>query len=121
VQQNLRGAHHLGILRATCRCSWPGEGDEVVACQPAPDHTGLEVHPIQDASSSIPDGNGRLARWLADIMAAQAGYPVPDYGLSGRGSVAQRHRYIAAVSQGYARNYEPLAVFFVEAVERRGR
>jgi len=39
----------------------------------------LLIHPFRD-------GNGRLARWLADIMAVQAGYPVPDYGLTGRGS-----------------------------------
>lgn len=74
----------------------------------------LLIHPFRD-------GNGRLARWLSSIMAVQAGYPVPDYRLAGRGSVAQRHRYIAAVSQGYAQNYEPLAAFFVEAVERGGR
>lgn len=74
----------------------------------------LLIHPFRD-------GNGRLARWLADIMAAQAGYPVPNYGLTGRGSMVQRRRYIAAVSQGYVQNYEPLAVFFVEAVERGGR
>jgi cell filamentation protein len=74
----------------------------------------LLIHPFRD-------GNGRLARWLADIMATQAGYPVPDYGFTGRGSVSRRQRYIAAVSQGYAQNYDPLADFFVEAIERGSR
>jgi cell filamentation protein len=74
----------------------------------------LLIHPFRD-------GNGRLTRWLTDIMAVQAGYPVPDYGFTGRGSLARRNRYIATVSQGYAQNYEPLAAFFVEAIERRGR
>ena len=74
----------------------------------------LLIHPFRD-------GNGRLARWLADLMAAQAELPLPDYGLSGRGSVERRQRYITAVSQGYMQNYEPLAGFFVEAVERGRR
>ena len=74
----------------------------------------LLIHPFRD-------GNGRLVRWLADIMAAQAGYPIPDYGFVGRGSVERRRLYIAAVSQGYVQNYAPLTAFFIEAILRGAR
>lgn len=63
--------------------------------------------------------NGRLARWLADIMAAQAGMPLPDYAFTGTGGVANRKKYLEAVMQGYRRDYEPLTCFFAEALERR--
>ena len=71
----------------------------------------LLVHPFRE-------GNGRLARWLADLMATQAGFPVPDHALSGRGSLLRKERYLGAVRQGYRRDYEPLATFFVEAIRR---
>ena len=72
----------------------------------------LLIHPFRD-------GNGRLARWLADIMASQAGFPPPKYEFSGKGSVRQRERYLCAVTRGYGRDYDPLAAFFVAAVTRR--
>ncbi len=72
----------------------------------------LLIHPFRD-------GNGRLARWLAEIMAAQAGLPIPDYGFTGRGSGARHRQYLVAVTQGYVGNYDLLAAFFAEAVERR--
>jgi cell filamentation protein len=74
----------------------------------------LLIHPFRD-------GNGRLARWLADLMFTQAGFPVPDYRFVGRGSTASRQAYLEAVSQGYLQNYLPLGSFFVEAVRRRER
>jgi cell filamentation protein len=72
----------------------------------------LLIHPFRD-------GNGRLARWLADIMAAQAGYPAPAYGFSGPGSKKRRAEYLLAVQQGYIENYLPLTRFFAEAILRR--
>jgi cell filamentation protein len=74
----------------------------------------LLIHPFRE-------GNGRLARWLSDLMAVQASYPVPDYALSGRGSIVHRQNYIAAMSQGYGQNYKPLAFFFAEAIRRAER
>jgi cell filamentation protein len=71
----------------------------------------LLVHPFRE-------GNGRLARWLADLMALQAGCPLPEYRLSGKGSVARRRQYLEAVQHGYAQNYQPLTGFFTEALER---
>lgn len=72
----------------------------------------LLIHPFRD-------GNGRLARWLADIMTVQAGYPAPAYGFSGKGSVACREEYLAAVKKGYLADYRPLADFFLNAILRR--
>ena len=71
----------------------------------------LLVHPFRD-------GNGRLARWLADLMFFQAGYPAPEYGFIGVGSKRQRGRYLAGVQQGYLQNYRFLADFFAEALAR---
>lgn len=77
----------------------------------------LMIHPFRE-------GNGRLARWLADLMALQAGYPQPDYGFIGRSKLVQRREYLLAVLDGYTQNYSRLTAFFLEALERglrRGR
>jgi len=88
---------------------------EVVAESIAVVHAELMlIHPFRD-------GNGRLGRWLAGMMAVQAGHVVPDYGFVGRGSPLSRRQYIAAVGQGYAQNYAPLAGFFAEAIRRGER
>ena len=54
----------------------------------------LLIHPFRE-------GNGRLARWLADLMALQAGYVAPLYRFRGRGSKDNRARYLEAVKRGY--------------------
>ncbi|MBP6965482.1 MAG: Fic family protein [Armatimonadetes bacterium] len=72
----------------------------------------LLIHPFRE-------GNGRLARWLASLMALQAGLPTPDYRFEGRGSRAEKVRYLDAVTRGYVRDYRPLADFFVETLARR--
>lgn len=74
----------------------------------------LLIHPFRE-------GNGRLARWLADIMAAQAGLPLPDYGFIGEDSDKQKEDYLQAVIKGYGQDYEPLACFFAAAFKRRKR
>ena len=71
----------------------------------------LLIHPFRD-------GNGRLARWLADLMALQAGWPLPDYGFRGRGSEHERTVYLAAVKNGYLTRYEDLTGFFLRAIVR---
>ena len=71
----------------------------------------LMIHPFRE-------GNGRLARWLAELMALQAGLPLPLYRFTGRGAKTESERYLAAVKAGYLRNYRPLADFFAEAIER---
>jgi hypothetical protein len=65
--------------------------------------------------------DGRLARWVSDLMALQAGLPAPDYGFAGRGAGRRREAYLEAVKKGYVQDYEPLTAFFVEALERRLR
>ena len=74
----------------------------------------LLIHPFRE-------GNGRLARWLADLMALQAGLPMPSYGFTGRGSKARKENYLEAVKRGYLGDYEALASVFLEAIERRLR
>ncbi len=54
-------------------------------------------------------------------MAFQAGLLAPDYGFKGRGAKKGHATYLEAVRRGYLQDYEPLAVFFVEALERRWR
>ena len=71
----------------------------------------LLIHPFRE-------GNGRLARWLANIMFAQAGMTIPDYGFVGRGAKKHRDGYLAAVIKGYGQDYFDLALFFEEALER---
>ena len=69
----------------------------------------LYIHPFRE-------GNGRMARWLADIMVTQAGYPLPAYRFAGTGSKRVREEYLQAVRRGYDQRYEDLARFFEDAV-----
>lgn len=73
----------------------------------------LYIHPFRE-------GNGRMARWLADIMITQARYPLPAYRFAGKGSQRVRAEYLEAVRRGYDQRYETLARFFEEAVLLRG-
>lgn len=72
----------------------------------------LLIHPFRE-------GNDRLARWLADLMALQAGLPMPSpaYGFAGRGSQERQSGYLKAVINGYGKDYDDLAAFFAEALE----
>jgi cell filamentation protein len=71
----------------------------------------LLVHPFRE-------GNGRLGRWISDLMALQAGFPIPAYHFTGRGSALEKRRYLNAVKRGYLKDYRPLAEFLADAVER---
>lgn len=110
VPENMREFERNALRRLTpCRVRPLAE----VAMSIAVVHAELLlIHPFRD-------GNGRLARWLADIMAIQANYPAADYGFSGRGSRKRRAEYLIAVRRGYLEEYEPLARFFEEAILRR--
>jgi cell filamentation protein len=74
----------------------------------------LLIHPFRE-------GNGRMARWLADLMALQASLAAPDYGFTGKGSKLRQRRYLEAVIDGYSTNYEPLTAFFAAALDRGPR
>lgn len=71
----------------------------------------LLIHPFRE-------GNGRLARWLADLMALQARGPVMDYGFEGRGSRACQQFYLEGVKKGYERDYADLRRFFLDSLTR---
>ncbi len=109
VEQNMAGLEENAFRRLTpCK----PDSTENVARSLAEVHSELLlVHPFRD-------GNGRLARWISDLMALQAGFPLPEYSLTGRGCTERKEKYISAVQNGYAQNYSPLTTFFIEALER---
>lgn len=55
------------------------------------------IHPFRE-------GNGRLSRLLADVMAVQSGYGPLDYSAWD----ANKTAYFAAIQHGLARNYAPM-------------
>lgn len=55
------------------------------------------IHPFRE-------GNGRLSRLLADVMAVQAGHAPLDY----RSWEARKGRYIGAIHAGLSMNYAPM-------------
>ena len=66
------------------------------------------IHPFRE-------GNGRLARLLASLMALQAGLPLLDFGvLKGR----RRQEYFIGVQDGLDRNYSSMEKLFGEVIER---
>lgn len=70
------------------------------------------VHPFRE-------GNGRLGRWLANLMALQAGFGMADFGFTGKGSLHRRSAYIAAMGSAFSkRDYSPLATIFLDALRR---
>ena len=64
------------------------------------------IHPFRE-------GNGRLARLLADVMAVQANWGLLDYSEWDR----DKERYFAAIQQGLDRNYGPMASLMTEALK----
>jgi cell filamentation protein len=68
----------------------------------------LLIHPFRD-------GNGRLIRLVANLMALQAGFAPMDYGFE---DAAQREMYIAAVRRGYLQDYAPLEAVVKDAIRR---
>ena len=63
------------------------------------------IHPFRE-------GNGRLSRLLADVMAVQSGRGLLDY------SAWNEHKaaYIQAIHQGVEMNYAPMKQLFVQAL-----
>jgi cell filamentation protein len=112
VQENM-DAFEKGVL-ARCTPCLPGPPGEVARCIAEVHAELLLIHPFRE-------GNGRLARWVADLMAFQAGLPGPDYGFIGRYARKRRVAYLEAVRKGYLKDYDLLTVFFAGALERRLR
>lgn len=63
------------------------------------------IHPFRE-------GNGRLSRLLADVMAVQAGFQSLDYE-----SWAPPEQYIAAIQAGLNLNYEPIKYWVNKALK----
>lgn len=72
-------------------------------------HTELVlIHPFRE-------GNGRIARLFATLMAWQAGLPNLDFGgIQGK----KRQDYFSAVRAGLDRNYEPMEKIFTSVIRR---
>jgi cell filamentation protein len=69
------------------------------------------VHPFRD-------GNGRLARLVALLMALQAGLPPLDFSpMTGRG----KRVYIAGIHAALNRNYAPLTATMLRVIDRSKR
>lgn len=68
----------------------------------------LLIHPFRE-------GNGRLGRWLADLMILQAGFAAPDYDLA---EDRKRNQYLAAMRKGYAGEISDLAALFAYWIQR---
>jgi cell filamentation protein len=72
-------------------------------------HTELVlIHPFRE-------GNGRIARLLAILMALQAGLPLLDF--SGFDKERQEE-YFAAIQNGLDRNYKPMIKIFTDIIAR---
>lgn len=96
-----------GPLRRFTPCGF--ESLDEVARALAVVHTELTlIHPFRE-------GNGRVGRLLAILMALQAGLPPLDFGgIKGR----TRQEYFAAVRSGLDRNYEPMEKIFSGVIRR---
>jgi len=65
------------------------------------------IHPFRE-------GNGRLARLLADVMAVQAGFRPLDY----QSWEQNKLQYISAIHSGLSLDYEPMKRWINEALRR---
>jgi cell filamentation protein len=65
------------------------------------------IHPFRE-------GNGRLSRLLADVMAVQGGYKPLDY----QRWEQNKTRYISAIHAGMAMNYEPMKYWVSQALRK---
>lgn len=94
-------------LRKYTPCQFPTR-DEVT-------HALAEVHVELMLIHPFREGNGRLGRLLATLMALQAGLPVLDFSeMIG----VRREEYFAAVRAGLDRNYQPMKILFNDVIER---
>jgi len=78
-------------------------------------HALAEVHVELMLIHPFREGNGRLGRMLATLMALQAGLPILDFS---NWDEERRDSYFAAVRSGLDRNYQPMQKLFTEVIER---
>lgn len=77
-------------------------------------HALAEVHVELMLIHPFREGNGRLGRLLATLMALQAGLPLLDF--SEMGGV-RKEEYFAAVRAGLDLNYRPMKAIFIDVIE----
>lgn len=91
----------LATFEQQCLARWTPctpHGPEVLVEAIAMTHVELIlIHPFRE-------GNGRLSRLLADVMAVQAGHDPLDYSSWDSG----KERYVQAIHAGLAGNYAPM-------------
>ena len=102
---NLMVDFEKGPLREFTPCNY--EKREDLAKALAVVHVELVlIHPFRD-------GNGRLARMLATLMALQAGFPLLDFSkIRGR----EKQQYFSAVQAGVGSDYGPLEAIFDKVI-----
>jgi cell filamentation protein len=66
------------------------------------------IHPFRE-------GNGRIARVLATLMALQAKLPLLDFSVVAE---EQKKKYFSAVQAGLDRNYKPMETIFAAIIDR---
>ena len=66
------------------------------------------------------EGNGRLARWVANLMSLQAGFPALDWEFDVQPD-ERRGEYFSALRHGFAMNFRPLEDLVSLAIERAVR
>jgi cell filamentation protein len=85
-------------------------GDELVRAIALVHGELLFLHPFRE-------GNGRLARWLADLMALQAGRAALDWQFE-TNTEAKQEAYFAALRRSFAKDYAALEALIHEALNR---
>ena len=96
--------HHCLAVYTPCRMA---SGKERIHALAAVHVELLLIHPFRE-------GNGRLARMLASLMALQAELPPIDFSMvKGR----KKQEYFIAVQSGFDRNYDPMEKIFAEVIE----
>ena len=73
------------------------------------------VHTEHVLAHPFREGNGRTARWVADLMALQAGKPTLRWHFQ-HDTEARREQYFAALGQGFAGDLSPLEALVREAL-----
>lgn len=66
------------------------------------------IHPFRE-------GNGRISRLVADVMAWQAGFSSMDYSVWDN----DKTRYISAIHQGVSCNFAPMETLFAEVLREK--
>ncbi len=86
----------------------PSPSDEVAKALAEVHVELMLIHPFRE-------GNGRLGRILATLMALQAGLPPLDFSEM---ATVRREQYFAAVQAGLDRDYRPMKELFSAVIEK---